>query len=508
MDRRNVLRAGGALLAGALAAGAAGAAAPVAAGAATPRWSRLRGQLTGDLVLPGDAAYSLAKQTEIAAFDSINPAAIVYCETPEDVRATIRFATYNGLAARTRSGGHNFAGWSTGEGVIIDVSRFNQAQVTGSTVHIGPGTQGIDALTKLGPLGKQLAAGTCPTVRAGGWLTGGGVGFQTRTFGVGSDRLVSALIALADGRVVRASATEYPDLFWAIRGGGGGNFGIVLDFEVTPINAPRMVYYNLAWSWDDAPAFLTAWQQWSVAAPRTLSSQVIAVLPDAAPGTAPIVLMQGAYFGPQASLETALAELASEAGAQPVSSTVLDKPYTEAMLNVYGCADLSTDQCQRVGTNPEATIARAGWQRLRTRLSSRPFTAGEVNAVLAAFDADRRPGNTRYLSFTGLGGAANDPSPWATAYVHRTTEFQVGYGVAIANPRPDAADAQAASAWTDRGFNVINPLSNGESYINFPDMSLTDWQRSYYGGNYARLLMVKAKYDPYSFFNHPRSIGS
>ncbi|MDJ0346852.1 FAD-dependent oxidoreductase [Streptomyces sp. H10-C2] len=500
INRRSLLRTGGALALGASVVGNATSASAAGGGAAGPGWDKLRSIIQGDVVLPSDAAYETAKQGKIAEYDSITPEGIVYGESVADATAAIRFARDNGLQLRTRSGGHNFAGWSTGEGLVLDVSRINHIKGGGNpTVHLGPGAHSIDAVTALKPYNQQLVTGTCPTVCPGGFFSGGGIGYQSRAYGIGSDRVVSALVALADGTVVRASETQHADLLWGLRGGGGGNFGVVLDFEVRPIAAPRMVFYEQIWNWDDAQEFLPAWQAWYAESPRNSSAQVIIVVPDAAPGNAPFILQQGCFYGPKSQADTALAELTSQIGRTPVSSTVLDLPFDEGMHHVYGLANEAS---------VEAVLARTPWQRMRTRMVEQPFDAAGAAAALAAFDADRRPGQTRYLSFMGLGGAAGDPSPTATAYVHRDTLFHVGYGIALQSPTPAPEDAAAAIAWTTKGFNTIAPLSNGQSYINFPDPLLPDWQAAYYGQNYPRLLQVNKRYDPDNFFTHPRAIGA
>ena len=272
-SRRNVLRAAGGLAA----AAAAGAVTAAPFASAVPRtpggdpWDRLGAALTGRLVRPSDTRYRDAKAVYLGEFSAVDPRGIAYCRTPADVRTCLRFARDHGVEVHTRSGGHNLAGWSTGEGLVIDVSAFRHARATGRTVHVGPGATSIDALAALEPQDRRIVTGTCPTVRPGGFVSGGGVGHQTRKFGTASDRLVSARVVLADGRPVRASQTEHPDLYWALRGGGGGNFGIVLDFELLPVDQPCGVFFETAWPWDRAAEVVEAWQDGACRA-RTTSA--------------------------------------------------------------------------------------------------------------------------------------------------------------------------------------------------------------------------------------------
>ncbi|MET9107100.1 FAD-binding oxidoreductase [Streptomyces zhihengii] len=499
LDRRNLLRAGGVLaatVATGAAAGAPAAGAPAAGRRRCPDWSALRSRIQGDVVLPGDAAYDASKQLAIGEYDAVTPAGIVYGETPADVQAVVRFAQDNSLTLRTRSGGHNFAGWSTGEGLVLDVRRMNHVTGGGSpTVHVGPGTQSIEALGVLKQYGQGMVTGTCHDVCVGGYYSGGGVGYQSRPFGIGSDRMVSAKVVLADGRLVTASERSNPDLFWALRGSGGGNWGVLVDVEMRPISVPRMVFYEQIWSWDDAEKFLDTWQQWYRTTPRNSTGQVIVIQPDAGSGNPPIVLQQGAYYGTKEEADAGLAELAGLVGSTPATSKVLDLPFADGMQYVYGLAE--------GGSHP-----RTLWQRMRARIVDQPLGTAGTAAALAAFESAPRTGQTRYLSFVGLGGAVGDKAPTDTAFVHRGALFHIGYGVALPDASPTDEDVAAAVGWATTGFNVINPLSGGHSYINFPDMYLDNWQNAYYGVNYDRLKRLKRAYDPYRFFDHPRAIGN
>jgi FAD/FMN-containing dehydrogenase len=253
----------------------------------------LRDRLEGELVLPSDPGYGLATQLQNTEYDSVTPAAVAYCHSAKDVLACVRHARDTGVRVHVRSGGHSFNGWSTGEGLVIDLSRMNRAAVGAGTVRIGAGIQSLDALDRLKPLGRQIITGTFPTVGQGGFLTGGGLGWQTRRFGVASDRIVSARVVLADGRLVRASAEEHPDLYWALRGGGGGTFGIVTDFELLPVDAPRLTSFETLWSDEDAADVLAAWQDWAAKAGDDLGTSLVVLPAMFGPGGRPVVKAWG-----------------------------------------------------------------------------------------------------------------------------------------------------------------------------------------------------------------------
>jgi FAD/FMN-containing dehydrogenase len=477
--------------------------------ASTVAWQPLREQLRGDLVLPADDTYETARQAQIAEYDRIRPAAVAFCRSADDIRHCLRFAADNGIDVTARSGRHNFAGWSTGEGLIVDTSWLDHVAVTTDTVVIGAGAPAVEVVTALKPHGRQVVTGICPTVGMGGYVLGGGIGWQTRSYGPASDRLVAATVVTAAGDVVRASETEHPDLFWALRGGGGGNFGIVVDLEVRPIAVPRFTNFTLSWGWDHALDLLEHWQAWTTTGPRLLSSEIGALLVDAAPEAVPAVFMHGAYLGSQAEADAALDVLCHAAGAEPQLRVATELPYDQAMYQLYRCEGMSSRQRRRVGDNPEAVLPRQPFQRERHRLFTRPMDRAALASAIEAFDADRTAGQFRYFALMSLGGAANDVAPTATAYVHRDAEFLAKYALGGQDPTADyGADfATAAQQWVDRGFAVLDPLSNGHSYVNYPDPALADWQWSYYGENHRRLTEVKKTYDPTGVFRFAQSVG-
>jgi hypothetical protein len=471
----------------------------------TGTWQALGGRLRGDLVRPADPGYEFAKQLQGWQYDSVQPQGIAYCQHADDVRTCLEFAQHNGIAAHVRSGGHSMGGWSTGEGLVIDLSRLNQVSVGESTVRLGAGTRSLEALDALKARNTQIVTGTFPTVGAGGFLTGGGLGWQTRKFGVGSDRIVAATVMLADGRVVRCSATEEPDLYWAVRGGGGGNFGIVLDFEVLPIDAPLLVAYETIWRIDDAPAVLAAWQQWCVEGPNELGSSLV-VLPPFGPDGTPIVKAWGVFLGTKADMDKELDRLAELAGATPINRTVQDPaPYSETMHECL-CEGKTVDECQRAGHNPVAKGHRHPFTVQSYHLTNRAVTLSEAQEMLTAWDGGIN--RERYLLCIAVGGVANEVGRTETAYVHRDAQFLMGYQIALRD-KPPAADAIAEiTAWSDHGDTLLEPLACG-SYINFPSTRATeDWGRRHYGENFARLTEIKRQYDPEGFFRHARSIPS
>jgi FAD/FMN-containing dehydrogenase len=466
----------------------------------------LASALHGDVVRPGDPAYDLAVQLQIAEYDSVAPACVAYCADEDDVRMGLRFAAEHDVPVRLRSGGHSFAGWSTTPGLVLDLSRLDHVRRDGATVHLGPGVQAVDALEALWSDGLAVANGMCPTVAAGGFVTGGGHGPQSRRHGLACDRLVSARVLLADGTAVRCSEEEHPDLFWALRGGGGGNFGAVVDYEVVPEVIPWMVLFHLVWTGDAAVDVLCAWQDWVVTAPDELSSSISLVLADAAPGEPVTVVLIGTLMGSAAQAEALLANLTSSVGTDPVARLVLDQSYRDTMLWIYGGGQQRTArECHRVGTRPGALLPRQQFQRERNRLFDQPLDASTTGALVEGFGADREAGETRFVNFTAMGGQINRVARDATAYPHRDALFLIGHVVLLPDAVPAPDREQRALSYLDKGFALLEPLSSG-SYVNFPDPRLADWRRAYWGDNHARLAEVKRRYDPTRLFRLPQGV--
>ncbi|MGP4028920.1 FAD-binding oxidoreductase [Actinomadura sp. 3N407] len=475
--------------------------------AATTEWERLRKRLTGPLVLPSDNGYDLAKQLHRTVFDGIHPAGVAYCATVDDVRTCLSFTQYNGVPAVPRSGGHSYAGYSTTRGLVIDVSRLNKVQVGGRTTVVGPGAQLVDLVDAAASKGVVLASGICPTVAMGGYLQGGGIGWQTRALGLGCDSLKSVQIVLADGRVVNCSEHHRPDLFWALRGGGGGNFGIVTRYERRNSASPRMVNYTMGWTWDHVKDVVEGWQRWLPSAPREMGARCLLGLLNAAPDATPLLITDGTFLGPPEALKAHLDAMVSVIGRAPAARDVQDLGFRDGMMAWYKCSDKTVDQCHRVGQNPDATLPRAGFQIDRSRLFKRDIPSSGVDEILAAFDADRRAGHVRFVHLFALGGAASDLSRTATAYVHRDARFSVDWATVLPSVMDTEEERAAARTWINRAFTVTDRYSTHETYQNYIDPDLADWRRAYYGENYPRLVGVKRAYDPHGFFDFDQSIG-
>ncbi|MFC0598021.1 FAD-binding oxidoreductase [Streptomyces palmae] len=467
-------------------------------------WEQLRGHLTGTLVLPEDPFYATARQLELQQYDTIAPQAVAYCVNAADVALCLAFAQHHDIPLAPRSGGHSLGGYSTTTGLIVDVSRLNRIALHGESVTFGPGAHNVDLLTTLAPAGLAVAGGACPTVAAGGFVQGGGLGFLTRPLGMACDALTSAQVVLADGRTVTASPQQHKDLFWAIRGAGGGNFGIVTSYTATPHPVTDVATSTLVFAYDTALDMIDGYTRWLAHAPRTIGGACVVTLADAAPGNTPVPAIRLVSTGTATELADETGRLLALTG-PPATRTDTTLPYRTLMMGVYGCATKTTEQCHRADIHPEGQLTRPAFGLERSRMFKAPIARSGWASALAVFDAHRQAGQIHQLQVLPLGGADSDLDRRATAYVHRDSLFTTNYLATIPAAATDEGKA-AARLWVDRGFAAIDPYSSGETYQNFIDPALTNWKWAYYAENYPRLSQTKAAYDPCGLFTHAQSI--
>lgn len=501
ISRRTLLGTGTAVL-------GAAATAPVAraVGRGQVPWDRLRQHLHGDLVLPTDPRYGQAKQLDLMQFDDIAPGAVAYCADPKDAALCLAFAQDNRLSLAVRSGGHSAAGYSTTTGLVVDVSRLSSVAVGDRTVSLGPGAQNVDVLNALATRNLAVIGGACPTVAAGGFVQGGGLGFLTRPLGMACDAMVSARVVLADGRTVTASRREHPDLYWALRGGGGGNFGVVTSYSLTPSTVSQVATAQLDYDDEHALDMLDGYARWLADCPREIGGAAVVTLPDAAPGSRPVPAVTLVSVGTPAKL-TAEAERLRAMTGPPVSQTFTTVSYRDLMMGIYGCADKSTAQCHRAGAHPQGQLARTAFALERSRLFVDAMPREGWARVLELFATERVAGQTHQLQVLPLDGAAGDLARTETAFVHRDSRFSVNFQSVVREGPVTARLKDAARRWVDHGFTAVDPHSAGETYQNFVDPALPDWRQAYYAENYPRLVMVKKRYDPHRIFAFDQGIG-
>jgi FAD/FMN-containing dehydrogenase len=493
------------------AAGTAGAApagaAPAATGSPTAAdWTALGHDLSGPLVRPGEAAYTVSKWLFDPRFDSLHPAGIAYCRNPHDVATCLAFVRKYGVPVAARCGGHSYAGWSSSSGLIVDVTRMAGVNVSGSTATVGAGTHLIDFYSGLVARGRAVPGGSCPTVGIAGLTLGGGIGVVSRAYGLTSDNVQSLQIVTADGQVRTCSFSQNSDLFWACRGGGGGNFGVVTSFTFGTHPAGEIVLFFLSWPWSQAARVISAWQSWAPHAPDALWSNVhLAAAPG---GSVPTIEVGGTYLGSIGAASAQLEKLYAAAGSPPSSPFMETTSWLHAMLVEAGCASLTVNECHLPTQNPGGQLARAS-EYAKSDFFTKPLSSQGIGTLLSGVEGFQRaggaPGASGGIAFDALGGAVNRIAAGATAFVHRNALFQAQYTTTWPVGSASAAVSRQ-HAWQQSFWQSMRPYASGQAYQNYVDPALTNWRQAYYGANYTRLTQVKARYDPDRVFTFPQAV--
>jgi FAD/FMN-containing dehydrogenase len=501
VNRRNFLGTAGAGAAALALYGALSGGAPHGAD-----WTALARDLSGHLVRPGEAGYTVAGRLFDPRFDDLRPAGIAYCRSPHDVSACIAFARRYGVPLAARSGGHSYAGWSSTSGLIVDVSAMNTVHVSGAAATAGAGTRLIDLYSGLAARGRTVPGGSCPTVGIAGLALGGGVGVVARAYGLTCDNIESLRIVTADGSVLDCDASSHPDLYWACRGGGGGNFGVVTEFTFTSHPAGDIVLFFLSWPWSQAARVIEAWQSWAPHAPDALWSNLhLTAVPG---GETPAIQVGGTYLGSAGEASAELERLDAAAGSDPSGRYLASTSFMRAMLVDAGCEDLDVQACHLPWQAPGGRVSRQP-QYAKSDFFTRPLSTAAIGTVLRGVENFRgvpgARGRTASVAFDALGGEVNRIEKRATAFVHRDALFMAQYITGWTAGAP-AASAGSQRAWLRSLWRSMRPHASGEAYQNYIDPDLAGWRQAYYGANDARLAAVKHAYDPDGFFSFPQAI--
>ena len=439
-------------------------------------------------------------------FDSLHPAGVAYCRNPHDVVTCLAFVRKFGVPVAARCGGHSYAGWSSTSGLIVDVTSMAGVNVSGSTATVGAGTHLIDFYNGLDAHGRAVPGGSCPTVGIAGLTLGGGIGVVSRAYGLTSDNVQSLQIVTADGQVRTCNASTNADLFWACRGGGGGNFGVVTSFTFTTHPAGEIVLFFLSWPWSQAARVISAWQSWAPHAPDALWSNLhLAAAPG---GSVPTIEVGGTYLGSISAAAAQLEKLYAAAGSHPSSPFMETTSWLHAMLVEAGCASLTVNQCHLPTQTAGGQLSRAS-EYAKSDFFTKPLSSQGIGTLLSGVETFQRasgaPGASGGIAFDALGGAVNRVAPGATAFVHRNALFQAQYTTTW--PVGSAAAAVARQhAWQQSFWQSMRPYASGQAYQNYIDPALTNWRQAYYGANYTRLTQVKARYDPDRVFTFPQAV--
>ncbi|MBT2511614.1 FAD-binding oxidoreductase [Streptomyces sp. ISL-98] len=501
--RRDVLRMGAGATAAGLAVGltgghtaAAAVRTPTAArptGGAGPdraAWHELRRGLSraAGLYGPGSNDFHTLATPDNLRYAHVRPAGIVACATAKDVQAAVRWAAEHGLPLAPRSGGHNYAGYSTTSGLLITLRRMKSLAVRGTRLHLGGGATNSDVY-EARSANLYFPGGRCGGVGVAGLTLGGGLGFNDRKWGLTCDRLVETRVVLADGSLVRAADDENPDLFWACRGGAGGNFGIntAFVFDAARVDDQAATVFDLSFELK-AGVRLVALLQEILEADRAGDFDVRIGFKNTGEGTAAVALL-GQRLGGEDGLREALAPVL-ELG--PVREFIEQRHFWSAQ-------DHLMEKPGAGGASASKSLVPNRWLR-----------PGTVESVIE-WVRHWRPGttgNSGYVTLFAMGGHSAAPGAGETAYRHRDATFVIDIGTHWKpdTPRTVVEDLLAQTRSMHR--TLSRDLKTSAAYVNFPDPDLADWRSAYYGDNYERLVGVKRRYDPSGLFHYDQAVGT
>jgi FAD/FMN-containing dehydrogenase len=486
IDRRSVLLGGTATVVAALAPDTLIRPLAVAAAATGPShadWNALQRDIDGDVIQRGDNGFAKAHQLFDPRFDHLHPLAVVECTSAADVATTIKFAKKQKLHCRPKAGGHSYVGASTMKGgVVIDVSRIAQASYDASSkiATIGAGKDLYHAHAALANHGRTIPTGTCPTVAAAGLTLGGGIGIASRQFGLTCDQLAGLTMVTADAKKRTVNPSQHANLFWASRGGGGGNFGIVtsLRFHTQPTH--RMGFFLLTFPWSHAAKVVRGWSHRVHQMPRTAWANLH--LDGSSDGSTEIRVVGTCQAGDEDTEATAME---NAVGVAPTSVSTFQKTYMEG-IEFLGGGTTSSRRTFAAGSDVIATMSADLSQALVKLVKHRASNGHSVSAILDP-----------------LTGKVSDIGPKATAFPWRNHLCDIQWYIGLPNGASHDA-VQGAYNWIGTAHKKVKPFSSG-AYVNYlePNRPLG----KYYGPNLQRLKQIKAQVDPHGFFHTPYTIG-
>lgn len=432
--------------------------------------------LTGKVITPFDPGYERARQEWNRAINEY-PIAIVYCCSNEDVRNAIRWSERNLVGIRIRSGGHNYEGYSTGMGkLVIDTSLMNAIEVDAEkdTVKVQAGTRLQRLYTEVYEKCYAFPGGTCPTVAISGLTLGGGIGLSSRYLGLTADSLVEAEMVDARGELLTAGMSCNPDLFWALRGAGGGNFGVVTSYKFElKKKVDKITLIQLEWTGRPAGLeFLSTWQDWIKNLDRRIS-------------VFGGIYKQGAYFN-------------SFFYGEPGEAERIIRPF----LDIPGISFRRIEYLPFIDAVNAIAEGYPEYEKFKDtgRFVFRYLSRSELENIVRILDEAPTEGES-YFKVYSLGGAVRDTPVNRTAFFYRNAS----YIMAVSSDWKTDAEASIHKEWVAKGFAYIKDLTAG-SYVNFPYNRLQDYENAYYGLYVKALESIKAKYDPRNVFNFQQSI--
>jgi FAD/FMN-containing dehydrogenase len=454
--------------------------------------SELRRSFRGELLLPASAGYETARRIWNGAIER-RPACIARCTGAADVAAAVRFAREHDLEIAVRGGGHNVAGTAVCDnGIVIDLSAMRAVLVdaAGRTAWVQAGALWGDVDHETQAHGLATTGGIVGHTGVAGLTLGGGIGFLMRKHGLTVDNLLAADVVTADGNILRASADEHADLFWALRG-GGGNFGVVTSFRFSlhPVG-PIVMAGPVFWAAEDTADVLRFYRDFAADAPDELGTVIrlgtippLPVIPENLHWR-PAIAIACCYAGPVDDGERAVRPL---------------RMFGKPLVDLLGPSPYAAFQ----GALDDTVLH--GWHYYWKASNLAGLSNDAITVIADHAYAARSPRS--YAAMFHMGGAVARATHDATAYAGRDVAHNIIID-AVWLPEESGEHAAAETAWARRFLKALEPHRAGGVYVNFLDSDDDSSRvREAYGDRiYRRLAEVKAKYDPGNVFHHNKNI--
>lgn len=439
--------------------------------------------LTGDIVTPFDPEYSEARQGFNRAIQ-LCPLIIVYCRNKRDVSNAVVWSRKHCVPIRIRSGGHNYEGYSNGDcTLIIDISRMNHMNIDIclNQLHVQSGVTNRQVYNFASSKGYPFPGGTCPTVGVSGYSLGGGWGLSCRNFGLGCDSLREIEVIDYEGDIIKADCENHCDLFWACRGAGGCNFGVIVSmtFNLPPKvqNVTLIEIDYLDVDSEEQKEFLYTWQEWLKTADKRITL-ISRIYNSSADGLA--MLVRGIFYGEPEEAKQIVGAFLTLYGAD---YNIESMTFLEA-VTIIGSVYPPSEKFQSV-----------------SRFVLRDFTCVERSELVGLIR--ERPAGSVFtgISMYALGGRVSEIGTDDTAFYYRKADYIIWLETIWEDPEY----AEENREWISSQFPYFEAITKG-SYINFPYGELPDYLEEYYGIHAEILKEIKAKYDPLNIFSFPQGI--
>lgn len=462
-------------------------------------WNELAERLKGSVVLPDDASFSALALPRNITYADVRPQGIAMVTSAQDVSEAVLWAQEWGIQPTVRSpSGHSYAGYSVTTGLSIDTSRLSKTCFDGNLAKVQAGAMLGNVIHELAPSGVILPVGRCPTVGVSGLTLAGGFGFNSRQYGLTCDHLVETEIVTADGEILTCNESEHSDVFWALRGGNGGTFGINTKYVFRTHAGRGAGVYSLKWS----AAANQPGEIERVARAYSELSQLAENAPNAfsmrlgisVSGSRQIsVTALGQYIGDE---DDPIGETAVEQLEELLAPALQLNPRSAELrgLDFFSAANYLS-----VLGSPNPFQSKSGF------LNRGLDDAGIEKLILWLLEWPTTGSSGEFVSFL-WGGKILEPAPDAMAFMHRTGQWVIE-GSSGWYPGASAQAISDAKMWIEDGFeDSLKSYFNGSAFQNFMDRTQSNWEQAYYGDNFERLTEIKRKYDPFNVFFNDQSI--